>query len=181
MSADIEPEVGIGSPEYTAQLPRKRMAATVLFTDKKGRFLVCDPAYKQVLDLPGGAVERNESPLAAAVREVKEELGLVVELRRLVAVDFVPPMQGRTEALVFIFDGGTLTDEQTAAIILDKTELRAWSWSTVVDARDRMRPLVARRVEASLQAITTGTTAYLENGFPVLDGLGWMQEHKRPT
>lgn len=62
MSANTGVEVGIGSPEYTARLPRKRMAATVLFTDEQGRFMVCDPTYKQVLDCPG----RSRSERVAA-------------------------------------------------------------------------------------------------------------------
>jgi len=37
--------------------------------------LIVNPVYKPVRDLPGGAVEANESPHAACRREVAEELG----------------------------------------------------------------------------------------------------------
>ena len=62
--------------QYIASLARKRMAAGVLFRDEDGRVLLVDPTYKPTWDLPGGAVEKEESPHAACRREVTEELGL---------------------------------------------------------------------------------------------------------
>ena len=62
--------------QYIASLARKRMAAGALFRDKDGRVLLVDPTYKPTWDLPGGAVEKEESPYAACRREVAEELGL---------------------------------------------------------------------------------------------------------
>ena len=91
----------------------------------------------------------------------------MVEPGRLVAVDYVPPIDGRTEGLIFVFDGGGLTDEQTAAIQLADGELRSWAWCTVDQVHERMRPLVARRIEAALGAIADGGVVELENGYPV--------------
>ena len=62
--------------EYIASLARKRMAVGALFHDENGRVLLVDPTYKPTWDLPGGAVEKEESPYAACRREVAEELGL---------------------------------------------------------------------------------------------------------
>jgi ADP-ribose pyrophosphatase YjhB (NUDIX family) len=62
--------------QYVASLARKRMAASALFRDGTGRVLLVDPTYKETWDLPGGAVEAEESPHAACRREVSEELGL---------------------------------------------------------------------------------------------------------
>lgn len=157
----------IGSAEHTRSIPRKRSAATVVFTDGVGRVLLCEPTYKQVWEAPGGAVEADESPRDGAVREVREELGLVVEPGRLLAVDYVPPIEGRTEGLIFVYDGGRLTDEQAVAIQLADGELRSWAWCTVDQVHERMRPLVARRIEAALSAIADGGVVELENGYPV--------------
>src|SRR5580692_9063847 len=62
--------------QYVASLARKRMTATAFFRDEEGRVLLVNPVYKEPWDLPGGAVEAEESPHAACRREVAEELGL---------------------------------------------------------------------------------------------------------
>ena len=62
--------------QYVASLNRKRMAAGVLFRDHDGRVLLVEPSYKPNWEIPGGAVEADESPWAAASRELIEELGL---------------------------------------------------------------------------------------------------------
>ena len=41
---------------YSATLPRKRMAAGVLFRDHDGRVLLVEPVYKDYWEIPG-AVE----------------------------------------------------------------------------------------------------------------------------
>lgn len=157
----------IGSTEHTRSIPQKRSAATVVFTDEAGRVLLCEPSYKQVWEAPGGAVEADESPRDGASREVREELGLMVEPGRLVAVDYVPPLDGRTEGLIFVYDGGRLTEERAETIRLADDELKSWAWCTVEQIRERMRPLVARRLEAALGAIAGGRVVELENGYPV--------------
>src|SRR5690242_4646399 len=104
------------SHDFTATLPRKRMASGVLLSDGEGRVLLVEPTYKPSWEIPGGTVEAGESPYAAAVRELKEELDLPVRPGRLLVTDWVPPRPERTEGLMLIFDGGLLTGEETARI-----------------------------------------------------------------
>ncbi|GIF05447.1 NUDIX domain-containing protein [Actinoplanes siamensis] len=75
--------------DFTATLPRKRVGAGVLLSDDGGRVLLVEPAYKDDWEIPGGAVEADESPCAAVVREVQEELGLPVLPGRLLVTDWV--------------------------------------------------------------------------------------------
>jgi ADP-ribose pyrophosphatase YjhB (NUDIX family) len=61
--------------------------ANVLVTDGDGRVLVVKPIYSREWMLPGGRVERGETPHAAAIRETREETGLEVALEGLLLVD----------------------------------------------------------------------------------------------
>jgi 8-oxo-dGTP pyrophosphatase MutT (NUDIX family) len=150
--------------EYLATLPRKRMGAGLLFRDGGGRVLLVEPTYKDHWELPGGSVEADESPQAAAVREAHEELGLVVTPGRLLVVDWVPPVPGRTEGEMFVFDGGELEPGTAALIRVPAVELRGWAWCGVAEAEERLLPLLARRTVAALAAVADGATAYLHDG-----------------
>ena len=151
--------------DFTATLPRKRMGAGVLLTDDRDRVLLVEPAYKPDWEIPGGAVEADESPLSAAVREASEELGLDLKPGRLLVTDWVPPRPGRTDGLMMVFDGGPLTPSQTSQILLPPGELRSWSWCTPAEAAERLSDLLARRVAAALRARDEGIALYLENGY----------------
>jgi 8-oxo-dGTP diphosphatase len=92
------------------------MAAGALFRDEDGRVLLVDPTYKPTWDLPGGAVEKEESPHAACRREVAEELGLDRPPGRVLVVDWVPSRPERPEGLIVVYDGGVLAPGEVAAI-----------------------------------------------------------------
>src|SRR5450755_2455805 len=109
--------------QYVASLARKRMAAGALFGDGAGRPLLVDPVYKDTWDLPGGAVEAEESPHAACRREVAEEVGLDRPVGRVLALDWVPSQPGRPEELVIIYDGGILGPAEIDAITVPENEL----------------------------------------------------------
>jgi len=153
--------------DFTATLPRKRMGAGVLLSDTQGRVLLVEPTYKAHWEVPGGVVEADESPRAAAVREIDEELGLSVRPGRPLVTDWVPPRPDRTEGLMLLFDGGILAPEQTARIRLPAVELRGWAWCAEPEARERLSELLARRVAAAVRARADNTAVYLEDGFLV--------------
>src|SRR5690348_9973029 len=98
--------------QYLASLARKRMGAGALFLDGTGRVLLVEPTYKPTWEVPGGAVEREESPTAACRREVLEELGLDRPVGRLLVVDWVPSRPELPEGLMLIYDGGVLAEEE---------------------------------------------------------------------
>ena len=150
------------------ELPRKRMAASVLFTDERCRALLCEPTYKDYWDFPGGAVETGESPRAAARREIKEELGLDVTPGRTLLVDWVPARPGRSDGLIMVFAGPALSDAEKSAIRLPPEELRSCAWCAESEARQRMSALLVRRLAAALLALKNGNMTYLEGGFDVV-------------
>ena len=57
----------------------------VIFDSSK-RVLLCHRTDIDLWDLPSGAMEQGETPWEAALREVEEEVGLVVKIERLLGV-----------------------------------------------------------------------------------------------
>lgn len=83
----------------------------------EGRVLLVNPVYKETWDLPGGAVEAEESPHAACRREVAEELELDRAPGRVLAVDWVPSRPERPEGLIVVYDGGVLSEADVREIV----------------------------------------------------------------
>lgn len=150
--------------EYLGGLPKKRIAAGALFADDHGRTLLVEPTYKPYWQLPGVVVEADESPLAATARALRDELGLPVAPGRLLVTDWVAPSANRIEGLLFVYDGGVLSSDQSAAIVLPQAELRSWAWCTDDELEHRLPEHMLRRTRKALQARTDNTNFYLENG-----------------
>jgi 8-oxo-dGTP diphosphatase len=65
--------------------PRQGAAAAIL--DDHGRLLLVKENYdRRRWSLPGGAVEPDETPLEAVMREAREETGLAVRVEHVVGV-----------------------------------------------------------------------------------------------
>ncbi|GAB3890126.1 NUDIX hydrolase [Kibdelosporangium lantanae] len=140
------------------------MAAGVLFRDARGRVLLVEPSYKPNWEIPGGAVDADESPWAAAEREVAEELGWQRPLGRLLVVDYVLPQDSRPEGVVFVFDGGVLDESDVENVTFPDGEILSAGFYTLTEARDRVKPLLADRLEAAVQAAVQGVTVLCEHG-----------------
>ncbi|MFE9750265.1 NUDIX domain-containing protein [Saccharothrix saharensis] len=150
--------------EYAASLNRKRSSAGVLFRDEAGRVLLVETSYKQTWEIPGGSVEAGEAPWRTAVREVAEEIGVNRPLGRLLVIDHVPTDGPMPEGLAFVFDGGVITDDEVSALELTDPEIRSVGLYPLDAARDLVKPLLARRIEAALNAVRTGAPALCESG-----------------
>jgi 8-oxo-dGTP pyrophosphatase MutT (NUDIX family) len=143
------------------------MAVSACFRDTEGRVLLVNPVYKDAWDLPGGAVEAEESPHAACRREVAEELGLDRPPGPILAVDWVPSRPERPEGLIVVYDGGVLTDAETEEIVLADGELAGFAFVDRDEVASLVTPLLARRIVSCLHAVAAGTVAALENGSPM--------------
>lgn len=141
----------------------KRMGAGALFADSKGDILIVKPSYKDVWEVPGGVVELNESPRKTAEREIKEEIGLDKKLSKLLCVDYQDPYDIKTESLMFIFDGGILSQDDIASIELDGKEVVEFKLAPLDEACKLLSPVLARRIEQAVIAKTQNTAVYLEN------------------
>ncbi len=145
-----------------ASLPTKRVIAQGLLYDDQARVLLCELTYKPEWDLPGGVVEPGESPARGVVREVREELGVEVEVRGLVTVNWLPQWRGWDDACVFVFDLGVLDATRAGSLRLEPAELVAVHWCEPAAIEDR-----AADATVTLLRYLTGKrnpAAYLEIG-----------------
>jgi 8-oxo-dGTP pyrophosphatase MutT (NUDIX family) len=140
------------------------MAAGVLFRDTHGRVLLVEPSYKPNWEIPGGAVEADESPWATAARELSEELGLDRPLGRLLVVDYVRPQDSRPEGVVFVFDGGVLDETDVVGMVFPDAEIVSAGFYTPAEVREKVKPLLADRLAVALEVVDQGATALCEQG-----------------
>ncbi|MEO3788466.1 NUDIX hydrolase [Actinocorallia sp. B10E7] len=147
----------------TASFARPVVAAGVLFFDDQDRVLLVVPSYKDYRDIPGGYVEHGETPSQAAAREVHEELGIAPPIGRLLLTDWAPD-DAEGDKLLYVFDGGILTQDHLAEIQLDPAEITAIEFHDVERARTLTVERLARRLHHGKAARADGTTRYLEHG-----------------
>jgi 8-oxo-dGTP diphosphatase len=144
---------------------RAAVAAGVLFVDDAGKIMMVRPTYKPFWDIPGGYVEPDETPSAAASREVAEELGLHVEVGELLSVDWAPNADEGNKIL-FIFDGGSLPVDELESIRMADGELAEHRFIAVDELEQVTIPRLARRLRATCVARSSHTPIYLEDGEP---------------
>ncbi|MEU6246079.1 NUDIX hydrolase [Glycomyces sp. NPDC047010] len=139
---------------------RPLAAAGALIRDDVGNILMIEPTYKESLELPGGYIETGEHPAEACLREVREELGIDIELGGLLVVDWAPaPSEG--DKILFVFDGGVLTAAQEVAIVIGADEVKSFSYYPLHTIEARTPARLSRRIARAVEATST---RYLENG-----------------
>jgi 8-oxo-dGTP pyrophosphatase MutT (NUDIX family) len=87
------PEGGIRIEPDVERALGVRPSVSALIFDRRGRLLLQQRSDGGQWGLPGGSVEIGESLTEAVVREVREETGLTVSVRRLVGVYSEPSLQ----------------------------------------------------------------------------------------
>ncbi|MGR8011976.1 NUDIX domain-containing protein [Streptomyces hypolithicus] len=154
----------VQTPEPAAET----LAAGVLLFDEADRVLLVDPTYKPGWEFPGGVVERGEAPARAGMREVKEEIGLeLVDVPRLLVVDWEPPRPPAFGGLRLLFDGGTLDPAAAGQLLLPCSELRGWCFATEARAAALLPPVRYERLRWALRARERSAVLNLEAGVPV--------------
>jgi 8-oxo-dGTP diphosphatase len=79
-------------------------------------------------------------------------------------VDFRRPRPGRPGGVRFLFDGGQMSDEVLAGVVLQPEEISEYRLAALPDALGLLRGPVRRRVRAATRG---RRLVYLEDGRPV--------------
>ncbi|MYT31256.1 MULTISPECIES: NUDIX hydrolase [unclassified Streptomyces] len=149
--------------EHEQRMATPRMAAGALFFDDQDQVLLVKPSYKPKWEIPGGYIERGESPLAACRREVEEELGITPDIGPLLVIDWAPS-EAEGDKVLYVFDGGQLQPNELDGIKLAPDELLAAEFRPASHLDELLIPRLARRVKAAMTARGQAYTVYLEHG-----------------
>ncbi|MBC7631574.1 NUDIX hydrolase [Aeromicrobium sp.] len=131
-----------------AGLPTKRIISQGLLRDEQGRVLLCELTYKNEWDLPGGVIEVGEAPSVGLVRELEEELGIAVEVRDLITVNWLPAWRSWDDACIFLFDLGMVDSSITNDMTLQPTEIKSVQWCDPQTVRSRGAAAAIELLEA---------------------------------
>lgn len=146
--------------EYYNSLPRKRSAVGVLiFKDEK--LLVLEPTYKLNWLVPGGVIEKFESPLEAAIRECQEEIGIEVKIESFLCADFKRGDSITGDAIHYLFRAKL---PKNFNIKVDESEIKQALWLSSDEALDKFDSHLGLRVKVGLEAIKLNRSFYCEDG-----------------
>ena len=149
--------------DFYDNLPKKRMGAGVLFFNEKDELLIIKPNYKDHWTIPGGVVDANESPRQAAIREVKEELGLDIDPLKLLCVNYVPDHDEKGESLQLVFYGGILNSEKIGSFKIPNKEIDGHKFIKAEELMDLLEDRLRWRISKCLEALKDGTAIYLDD------------------
>lgn len=149
---------------FWAGLARVRTGAGALITDGEGHVLMVEPTYKDRWEIPGGAVDAGETAVDACRRECLEELGLEIDVGRLLVLEHQTESGERGDSIMFVYDGGILRDG--SSIRLPAEELRSFRFVEPDELSQMTSERIARRVRFAFEALTTGQFIEMTNGAP---------------
>lgn len=112
--------------EWLKTLEARPASANVLLENSQHELLIIKPTYRNIWGLPGGVIDAGETPLAAAIREVKEEVDVVVAPEELRFTAASLRQHGAKQPTYQFTYHATIDDERFAAIALQASEIGSY-------------------------------------------------------
>lgn len=150
--------------QWLASLEKRVSAAGVIIEDGQGRILAVKANYKSYWSLPGGVIDAGETPLMAAIREVKEEVGLALREEQLA---FLMTACRRSDDIVsyqFIFTT-KVNDLRVDDLVLQVSEIDDAQFFTRDEILSGDIPITW-----ALRAYASGAQGYCETVLPSTGG-----------
>lgn len=150
--------------KYTAEehdkwfqgLARRVASAGLLLENEKGELLIVKASYKDYWTLPGGIIDGDETPLQAAIREVAEEVGLVID-PKVIEFAWVASRQGPVEfTYQFVFKAPL----PSGNIVLQESEIDEAIFVSKEEVLSENRPYAT-----ALHQWASGKAGYVEQTF----------------
>jgi 8-oxo-dGTP diphosphatase len=133
--------------------------AAAFITDAGDRVLLVKPASRDEWGFVGGWVDRGESPHRGCVREIEEEIGLVLPVGDLLVLDWLTETGYVAEPLTFyLFDGGVIEDPDL--IVPRAGEIEKFGFFPPEQALSQVGEFNRARLGLALEARRTGRMVY---------------------
>jgi ADP-ribose pyrophosphatase YjhB (NUDIX family) len=139
--------------------PKRISSAAVIIENEAHELLVVKANYKKYWTLPGGMIDHDETPKQAAIREVAEEVGIVLDAKSVEFVAVVDRMSSTAQTYQFIFKAA-VPIAGLESIILQASEIDEYAFVSK-DQIARQDRLYARAVEMWAKDIS----GYVEQQF----------------
>lgn len=155
----------IEAAKYYNKQPKKRVGAGLLFFNERSEVLIVKPNYLEKWLWIGGSADEGEAPMATAIRECQEEIGMSPSSLWLAFVNYLPPQPtGQSDILQFLFASKVIDDTFINKLKLQKSELEDARFISIDDLANYMHEYRARAIQTYWKNKQDKSTLYLEDG-----------------
>lgn len=149
--------------QHYLRLAKKPISGAVLYFNNKNKALLVKPNYRDSWTIPGGSTNEMESPYIGSMREVREELGISLPVKRLLLIEYRWYGE-KMDVFNFVFYGGVLNEKQISKINIQKEELDEFGFFSLEETANIIDPTSKHKIKFLVKALKTGNIVYLENG-----------------